>query len=163
MPRDTAKTATLYRMMMEDHLLPLWPQGQAPAGGRGLRGGRSRPEDAGGDRSLHGEARRFPTTPQIWIGDERIGGYDALREWLGDDVKGEDDTSYQPVIAIFAVAVGLALAIAWGMTGDLVGIRTLELFVALSMAILAIQKLQDVESFSTMFLNYDLLARRWVP
>lgn len=24
-------------------------------------------------------------------------------------------------------------------------------------------KLRDVESFSTMFLNYDLLARRWVP
>ncbi len=30
------------------------------------------------------------------------------------------------------------------------------------MAFLAIEKLQDVESFSTMFLNYDLLARRWV-
>ena len=30
------------------------------------------------------------------------------------------------------------------------------------MVVLAIQKLQDVESFSTMFLNYDLLARRWV-
>src|SRR5690606_23562940 len=24
-------------------------------------------------------------------------------------------------------------------------------------------KLQDVEQFSSMFLNYDLLARRWVP
>ena len=24
-------------------------------------------------------------------------------------------------------------------------------------------KLRDVETFSTMFLNYDLLARRWVP
>jgi len=30
------------------------------------------------------------------------------------------------------------------------------------MTLLAVQKLQDVESFSTMFLNYDLLARRWV-
>jgi len=30
------------------------------------------------------------------------------------------------------------------------------------MCLLAVQKLQDVESFSTMFLNYDLLARRWV-
>lgn len=30
------------------------------------------------------------------------------------------------------------------------------------MTILAIQKLQDVEGFSTMFLNYDLLARKWV-
>ena len=26
----------------------------------------------------------------------------------------------------------------------------------------AILKLQDVESFSSMFLNYDLLAKRWV-
>jgi hypothetical protein len=32
----------------------------------------------------------------------------------------------------------------------------------MSMTLLAVQKLQDVESFSTMFLNYDLLARRWV-
>jgi hypothetical protein len=31
------------------------------------------------------------------------------------------------------------------------------------MAILAMLKLQNVESFSTMFLNYDLLAKRWVP
>jgi hypothetical protein len=31
------------------------------------------------------------------------------------------------------------------------------------MIVLAIQKLRDIESFSTMFLNYDLLARRWVP
>ena len=37
-----------------------------------------------------------------------------------------------------------------------------EWFVSLSMALLAIQKLQDLRSFSTMFLNYDLLARRWV-
>ena len=27
---------------------------------------------------------------------------------------------------------------------------------------LAIRRLQDIESFSTMFLNYDLLAKRWV-
>jgi hypothetical protein len=31
------------------------------------------------------------------------------------------------------------------------------------MAILAMLKLQDVEKFSTMFVGYDLLARRWVP
>ena len=30
------------------------------------------------------------------------------------------------------------------------------------MCVLALLKLQDIESFSTMFLNYDLLARRWV-
>jgi hypothetical protein len=31
------------------------------------------------------------------------------------------------------------------------------------MCLLGVQKLQDVESFSTMFLNYDLLGRRYVP
>lgn len=30
------------------------------------------------------------------------------------------------------------------------------------MCVLAILKLQNVESFSSMFLNYDLLAKRWV-
>jgi hypothetical protein len=33
----------------------------------------------------------------------------------------------------------------------------------MSMCILAMLKLRDLESFSTMFLGYDLLARRFVP
>ena len=35
-------------------------------------------------------------------------------------------------------------------------------FISIAMCLLAVEKLQDVESFSTMFLNYDLLARKWV-
>ena len=31
------------------------------------------------------------------------------------------------------------------------------------MSVLALLKLQNVETFSAMFLNYDLLAKRWVP
>ena len=31
------------------------------------------------------------------------------------------------------------------------------------MCVLAILKLQNIETFSSMFLGYDLLARRWVP
>lgn len=42
-------------------------------------------------------------------------------------------------------------------------IRAGEWFIAFSMCILAMLKLQDIESFSSMFLNYDLLAKRWVP
>ena len=38
-----------------------------------------------------------------------------------------------------------------------------EWFIALSMMVLGMLKLQNVESFSSMFLNYDLLAKRWVP
>ena len=31
------------------------------------------------------------------------------------------------------------------------------------MCVLALLKLQNIESFSSMFLNYDLLAKRWIP
>ena len=31
------------------------------------------------------------------------------------------------------------------------------------MVVLSLLKLQNVESFATMFLNYDLLAKKWVP
>ena len=31
------------------------------------------------------------------------------------------------------------------------------------MVVLALLKLQNVDAFATMFLNYDLLAKRWVP
>jgi hypothetical protein len=41
-------------------------------------------------------------------------------------------------------------------------VRAAEWFISFSMVVLAILKLQNVESFSTMFLNYDLLAKRWV-
>jgi hypothetical protein len=38
-----------------------------------------------------------------------------------------------------------------------------EWFIAIAMCLLALQKLKDVDAFATMFLNYDLLAKRWVP
>jgi hypothetical protein len=41
--------------------------------------------------------------------------------------------------------------------------RAAEWFIAFAMCLLAAQKLRDVDSFATMFLGYDLLARRWVP
>jgi Methylamine utilisation protein MauE len=49
------------------------------------------------------------------------------------------------------------------VSGTLLTVRAAEWFIAFSMCLLAMLKLQDVEQFSTMFLNYDLLARRWVP
>ncbi|MBO6815943.1 MAG: glutaredoxin [Rhizobiaceae bacterium] len=109
------------------------------------------------------EKHDVETTPQIWIGEERVGGYDGLREHFGEDVKQEGETSYQPVIAIFSVAALMALGLSYATLGSVVTVRSLEWFVAISVCFLAVQKLQDVESFSTMFLNYDLLAQKWVP
>lgn len=44
-----------------------------------------------------------------------------------------------------------------------ISVRTFEWFIAFSMCGLGYLKIRDVESFSTMFLDDDLLARRWVP
>jgi glutaredoxin len=103
------------------------------------------------------------TTPQTLIGGTRIGGYDDLRRYFGKSPVSTEGTSYTPVVAIFAVCALLGLALGWNMTGSPFSARSAELFVALSMTVLAVQKLQDVPKFSLMFLNYDLLARRWVP
>ncbi len=101
------------------------------------------------------------TTPQTFIAGQRIGGHDELREHFGLEVADEDATTYQPVIAIFATALLLGLAVSWS-AGTLASLRTLEYVLAIGMTLLGLQKLRDIESFSTMFLNYDLLARRWV-
>lgn len=109
------------------------------------------------------EEHGFTETPQIFINEERIGGYEDLREYLGKDPEEKEGKSYQPVIAIFAVTFLMALAMTYRLTGGLPVIRSIELFIAISMCVLGIMKLRDLSSFSTMFLNYDLLARKYVP
>ncbi len=103
------------------------------------------------------------TTPQVFIAGRRIGGYDDLLRHLGKRVKDKDAVTYTPVIALFAMAALMAVAASWAAEGAVLSIRTGEWFIAFSMCLLALQKLKDVDSFATMFLNYDLLAKRWVP
>ncbi len=103
------------------------------------------------------------TTPQTFIGGARIGGYDDLRRHFGKPVPDAGAVTYRPVVALFAMAALMALATSWAAFGAFAPIRSVEWFIAIAMCLLAIQKLQDVEGFSSMFLNYDLLARRWVP
>ena len=106
---------------------------------------------------------RVATTPQVFIGDKRIGGYDDLRLALGKHVPDPNATSYRPVIALFSMTALMALAAAYAATGELFTGLAAQWSIAFSMAVLALLKLQNVETFSAMFLNYDLLARRWVP
>ena len=56
----------------------------------------------------------------------------------------------------------MAVVVTWLSLGSVFAGRTIELFISISMVLLGLQKLQDVERFATMFLNYDLLAQRWV-
>lgn len=158
---DNEATATLYRMVREDHICPYGLKAKDLLEREGYTVAdhwlRSRKET---DAFKQDQGVR--TTPQIWIGSERIGGYESLREYLGQAVQSDDETSYQPVVAVFSMALLMALAASHAAFGSIFTIRAVQWFVALSICILAILKLRDVESFSTMFLSYDLLARRWV-
>ncbi|KIT17121.1 MauE/DoxX family redox-associated membrane protein [Jannaschia aquimarina] len=155
----TGKTAVLYRMALPDHLCPAGQKARWLLERKGYevddRVFRTRAEvDA--FKAEYG----VPTTPQIWIEGARVGGYSDLRERLTDhDPKA---TTYKPVIYLFAVAAATAVALSIGMLGAITW-QTLGWFISISMILLGMQKLRDVEGFTTMFLNYDLLARRWVP
>ena len=108
-------------------------------------------------------AHGVQTTPQVFIDGARIGGYDDLRRHLGLPVRDPKATSYRPVVALFTMTALMALALSYATQGNLLTVRAAEWFIGVSMCVLALLKLQDLQSFSTMFLNYDLLAKRWVP
>ena len=103
------------------------------------------------------------TTPQVFIGGKRVGGYDDLRHFLDTRVIDPNATSYRPVIALFTMTALMAMAASYAVNGSIATVRAAEWFIGMSMVVLALLKLQNVESFATMFLNYDLLAKRWVP
>ena len=103
------------------------------------------------------------TTPQTFIDGARVGGYDDLRRYFDKPVADPKATTYTPVIALFSMTALMALAASCAAYGTPFTARAAEWFIAFSMAVLALLKLQNVETFSTMFLKYDLLAKQWVP
>ena len=154
------KSAILYRMVMPEHTCPYGLKAKDLLRRKGyavddhpLRS----PAETDAFRAEQGVA----TTPQVFIGGQRIGGYDDLRRFFGLKVRDPKATSYVPVIAIFAGTALMALAASHAAFGTPLTRQAGAWFIAFSMVVLAAQKLRDVESFSTMFLNYDLLARRW--
>jgi len=103
------------------------------------------------------------TTPQAFIDDKRVGGYDDLLDHFGkNNPQKKEGKTYTPIIALFSVTFGLALAFSWLMFSRIEPWETLRFFVAISMSVLAIQKLRDLESFSNQFITYDLLGMRMV-
>ena len=157
-----AKKAALYRMVTPEHVCPWGLKAKDLLRRHGYAVEdhhlRSRAEtDA--FKAQHGVA----TTPQVFIDGRRIGGYDELRRHFGKAVADPKATSYRPIIVLFTMTALAALAASYAVSGQAFTLEALRWFIALSMVVLALLKLQNVESFSAMFLNYDLLARRWVP
>lgn len=98
-------------------------------------------------KHAHGVA----TTPQVFAGSERIGGYTELAKRLGVTAE-TAEVSYAPVIAVFLSALLINLALGGGIRG----------FMGLAICLLAMLKLMDVAAFAASFRKYDLLTQRWL-
>ncbi|WP_339900447.1 glutaredoxin [uncultured Gilvimarinus sp.] len=154
-----SKTAVLYRMETAEHICPFGLRSKDLLKREGYKVD---------DRKLttRQQADEFKkqydveTTPQTFIAEQRVGGYDKLREYFDKGSAGQSGTTYAPVVTIFSVAALMAVAFQWAVALPLLSIRTLLLFIAVSMVMLAVQKLQDLYSFTNSFITYDLLAQR---
>ena len=159
--RPPRKRAVLFRMVLDQHVCPYGLKARDLLRREGFE-----VEDRWLTTRVAVDAFKaehdVKTTPQIFIEGARIGGYDDLRRYLGKSVPDPKATSYRPVIALFGMTLLMALAASFAVHGTPFTLRAGEWFIGFSMVVLALLKLQNVESFATMFLNYDLLAKRWV-
>lgn len=156
-----SKTAKLYRMVTDQHICPFGLRSKDLLKRQGFEiedhklTSRKSADEFKAEHDVN-------TTPQTFINGQRIGGYDDLRAYFGKKEAGQTGTTYTPVIAIFSVAALLALAFQYFMAGSYLSVKTLLLFIAFAMTLLAVQKLQDLYSFTNSFITYDLLAMRWL-
>jgi glutaredoxin len=149
MATTTLHAVRLYRMDLPDHPCPwglravrLLQERHIPFEDHRLISS----EEVEAFKAAHGVA----TTPQIFSGPERIGGYTNLAARLG--VRPETaDISYAPVVAVFLTAGLMALVLSAGVSG----------FMGIAICLLAMLKLMDVEAFAASFRKYDLLTQRW--
>jgi len=155
------KTAKLYRMHTNDHICPYGLRSKDLLERKGFE-----VEDhkltSRDETDEFKKKHNVKTTPQTFIDEKKVGGYDDLRDYFDMGPAGQTGTTYTPVLAIFAVAFLMGLATSFAYTASFNAIKVIELFVAYSMTILAIQKQRDLYAFSNSFITYDLLAMRHI-
>ena len=155
------KKAVLYRMVTDKHVCPFGIKSKYLLEREGFAVEDHHLKDRAETDAFKAE-HNVETTPQTFINGQRIGGYDDLRKHFGKGPAKPEGKTYRPVIAVFAVSFLMALAaMFYRIVFDIE--MLIMLFVAFSMCVLAILKLQDLFSFTNQFLGYDLLARRWLP
>jgi len=162
MSAPSANTAVIHRMVMPGHICPYGLKALHLLRSRGFK-----VEDhwlkSRAETDAFKAEHDVKNTPQIFIRGKLIGGHDDLRRHLGLKVAEPGATSYGPLALLFAITALMATAASHAVLGSPFTMRAAEWFIGFSMAVLALLKLQDVDRFATMFLNYDLLAKRWVP
>ena len=161
MQTTASRKAVLYRMMMPQHTCPYGLKAKDLLERQGFEvedHWLSTREETDRFKADHG----VKSTPQTFINGERVGGFDDLRRHFERAANDPNATTYTPVVAVFSMTALMALAASYAVYGTPLTVRAAEWFIAFSMCVLALLKLQDVETFSSMFLGYDLLAKRWV-
>jgi glutaredoxin len=157
-----SRKAVLYRMVMHDHLCPFGIKARALLRSRGFQvedHWLSTREQTEAFKAQYG----VKTTPQAFIDGGRIGGYDDLRRHFGLKVRDPKALTYTPVIAVYALAAVMGLALSWSLSGTVLTPRAFMAFAGIGTTFLALLKLRDLERFTNMFVGYDLLAQRWIP
>ena len=161
MLKQVEKNARLYRMMTAHHVCPYGIKAKDLLERNGFDVNdihlKTR-DEVDAFKAEHG----VKTTPQIFIDGNRVGGFDDVSEYLGNEIHDSEAVTYKPVIALFSISALFAVAITWLVLGTFFAGQTIGWFIAVSMVLLGLQKLQDIEKFATMFLTYDLLAQKWV-
>lgn len=157
------ETATLYRMESDSHTCPFGLRARDLLNRKGF---------AVSDRVLTSREQvdatklelDVATLPQVIIGGERIGGFEDLQRHLGAKPGGKGEVTYFPVVAVFAVSALLVAATHYPFSApSLTFEQILMQFVGISMVLLGLLKLQNLQGFVNGFLGYDLLAKRYVP
>ena len=166
MSKNGTKQATLYRMVSKEHRCPYGIKSLYLLKRKGYtvddRHLRSKKET-----ETFKKEYQVDTTPQTFIDRKRIGGYDALRSFFNMPPAQPQGTSYKPVAAVFFTTFFMALVLLTQNfnihTPDAMLLLLIQYFIALSMCVLAILKLQNLFAFSNQFITYDIVARRFVP
>lgn len=153
--------AQLYRMVMPQHICPFGIKSKDLLKRKGFEVD---------DHLLksHAETETLKTklgvdtTPQTFIDGKRIGGYSDLRRYFGLSDIDNQKISYTPVIAVFVIALLMAVALVRPVDDTFTPLPIFEKFIALAMCLLALQKLRDLYAFTNQFITYDLLSMRFV-
>ena len=153
------KTAKIYRMEKNNHICPFGLRAKALLRKKGFvivdKLLKSR-EEVENFKIKH----NVQTTPQIFIENKRIGGFDDLEIFFGKKPSKKNRLSYGPIFKIFGATFLMAFAVQDQTFSNLDIAHLLKSFFAFTMCVLAILKLRDSFSFVNQFITYDLLARR---
>ena len=127
------RRASLFRMVMEKHVCPYGLKSLHLLKSKGYEVDDHRLTTRSATDAFK-QREHVASTPQTYIGDRRIGGYDDLRRYFGKSVREPGQTTYQPIVVIFTLSALIALAASWNVGQTLWSVRVVEEPVPVSVA-----------------------------